>query len=493
MPSPPAAWTVADLIDLEHFLQSPAPADEDRSIFDDEIAPRLPPHALDNRRGVLRAWLDARRARAPGLTAGAAYDAGRRSVQSLAVVLGFIAGAGLAGSLLAQAGEEPVNALQFLAWTVGLQWLLLALGAAAWLLQRIGVDIAPWRAVVALALAAAGRSMRQLPGERRDSLRATLARVERRRRIGGTLLAWPAFIVMQLAALAFNLGLLLAMLFVHLPFAELRFGWQSTYDFTPEQVHHAIDTIAAPWAWLAPGAQPTLADIVATRTTRGQNAQSLPSDAGRAWWPFLVFAIGCYGLLLRALLLALGIAAHRRRLARVRFDDPDTNALWRRLRGPLVGTRGGNAALPTTGPSRVEPRVHAAGASCLVLLSEEVALTDAQLDAALRERFGWIVQRVARVSIDDRRAAASAIEAAMSADASAPRAIAVVAPASRDPIVAVALFLRELTAAAPNGDVLVLLCADGADHTRQVDPARLAVWQRFATIQRLDVGIESLR
>jgi len=489
MPKPAAAWTIADLIDFEQLLASPADADEDRRIFDTQIAPRIDARSIDDRSTVLRAWLDVRRAGAPGVLAGEAYDTGRRSMQAVAVVLGFVVGAGLAGSLLAQGGAEPVNALLFLFWTVGIQWLLLALGALAWALRRAGVDVAPLRALVGFVLSAAASVLRRLPGEQRETLRAALARLKRRGRVDGPLLKWPAFIVMQLFGVAFNLGILFAMLFVQLPFAELRFGWQSTYEPSAEQVKLGVDTLAAPWRWFAPAAQPSLDDIAATRYARGQSAQSLASRAARSWWPFIVLAIACYGLLLRVLMLAGAAVALRAQLGRARFTDPDSNTLWRRLHGPLVSTRGG-AALPPAAPDAPRHRTAcAAGGSCVVLLSEEMSIGDAPLRTLLLDRFGWTVQRVARVSIDD-RAAAAAVAANSPADPR-PSGVVIVAPASRDPIIAVALFLRDVVAAAGDTcEVVLLLCGDDAGNAMPVNEERHSIWQRFAAIQQLDIGVE---
>lgn len=495
MPVSADDWTVADLIDFEMLLASPGAPGDDRRLFESRVRPQLPAAALDDRRAVLRAWLQARRVAAPALTAGTAYERARRGIAAAGALLGFLGGAALAGSLLAQAGGEPVNALLFLFWTLGLQWLLLALAAAAWAVRRFGIELAPLRTLVEAALSAATRSMRRLRAAQRDPLHAAAARLQQRSRLHGGLLRWPALILLQQVALAFNLGILLAMLLVHLPFAELRFGWQSTYRIEPQQVHRAIEVMAAPWSRLAPAARPSLEDIRATRYTRGQNAQTLPSTAGRAWWPFLVAAIACYGLLLRALLLAASALALRRRLRAVDFLDAESNALWRRLRGPVVGTNGGTAALPE-GAGQTVRDMPAAGAACLVLLSEELDLADERLREQLQARFGWTLAQVLRLSIDDRQAAAPVPPALRQAPATS--AVVVVAPASRDPIVAVAMFLRAVSAAAAPREVTVLLCGgDGSRGDRgdriegpTVDDERHAVWRRFIAIQQLDVGLE---
>ncbi len=490
MPKPIAAWTVADLLDFEQFLASTTGDDEDRRIFVDEIAPRIDPRSVADRRTVLRAWLDARRGRVPALTVGGSYDIGRRSLEWAAAALGLVVGIALAGTLLAHGGAEPVNALLFLFWTVGIQWLLLALALLAWLLRRSGVDMAPLRALVMHAMSAAGGLLRRVPGERRDVLRAALARLRQRGGPAGALVKWQAFIVMQMFGVAFNLGILFAMLFVQLPFAELHFGWQSTYEVRPEQVKLAVDAIAAPWRGFAPGAQPSIEDIVSTRYARGQNAQSVPSRPARSWWPFLALTITCYGLLLRSVMLAAAVAGLRARLNAISFDDPAVNSLWRRLRGPLISAEGGAALSPGPLDRSNHGAARAMGGSCIVLWSEEVAIPDGQLATLLGERFGWAVLRVARVSIDDRHGVA-ALAIRQDDQSPSPSAIVVVAPGSRDPIVAVAAFLREVVAAAGDDcEVVVLLCSGTTGEGLPVDAARHAIWQRFMAIQQLGVGVE---
>ncbi len=487
MPEPVAAWTIADLADFEQLLASPSSVDEDRRLYETRVRPRVDAAALNDRRTVFRAWLQARRDEA-ALSAGASYELGRRSLRAGAVALGFFGGAALAGSLLAPGGGEPVNALMFLLWTVGLQALLLALAALGWALGRFGVDLAPLRAMVAGALSAATRSMRRLGASRRDALHAALAKLHQRGRLRGGLLKWPAIILMQQFAVAFNLGLLGAMLLVHLPFAELRFGWQSTYDIEPQHVHRAVTVIAAPWSGFAPGARPSLDEIRATRYAQGQGALTLASGAARSWWPFLVLAITCYGLLLRALLLAAAVGALRRQLRTIDFTDPDSNALWRRLRGSLVLTRGGTAVLPAgSGPAPRE--APSPGEPCFVLLSEEMTLSDERLRNALQGRFGWQLAQAVPVRIDDRHAAAGVLPA-LRQGPRMPSAVVVVAPAGRDPIVAVANFLRAVAAAAAPIEVVVLLCGDTRGDAPSVDEERYAIWRRFIAIQQLDVGLE---
>jgi len=282
----------------------------------------------------------------------------------------------------------------------------------------------------------------------------------------------------QRFGIGFNLGLLFAMLALHLPLVDLRFGWQSTYPITAAQMHAAVQVVATPWRWVLPQAQPTAEQIAATRHGHGQRSDTLPPDAAHAWWPFLVLSVACYGLLPRGVLLLGMQALQRRRLAGLRFDHPEANALWRRLAGPVVHTV--DSPGPRPGPAAAASPSHAAG-SCVALVAQELAHDDTGLRATVQQRFGWPVQDLHRLAIDDRHAGAAVL-------AALPRplaALVIVVPASRDPIVAVALFVRAvLQAAGPGTEVLLLVMP--------ADPQRLALWRRFAQVQRLRVGVEAL-
>jgi len=332
-------------------------------------------------------------------------------------------------------------------------------------------------------IAGTGGLLRRLPGERRDALRAALGRLALRREAYGALLAAPAIALAQRFGVAFNVGLLFAMLALHLPLVDLRFGWQSTYPIGAEQMHRAVHWVATPWRWALPQAQPSVDEVAVTRYGRGQEAHTLPADAARAWWPFLVLSVACYGLLLRGALLLFVKVAHRRALATLRFDHPEANALWRRLAGPLVSAEGGQARLPELAPASAATSSHVIGA-CVAMVAVELSLDDERLRGALRQRFGWQLAAVHRVAIDDRAASATQL-AELAALHPPPVAWVVVAPASREPIVAIALFLRAVAqAAAPGSEVLLLLMA--------ADAERLAIWRRFMQIQRLRVGVEGL-
>jgi hypothetical protein len=466
----PARWTLAEVVDFEYFLATGAD--------DGDLPP--PVAATSSRREVFRAWVEAQRQRHAGApTPGERLRRGEALLASLAWLLGLLAGAGGAGVWLARSDAEPVNAPLFWVATVGLQGLLLAAATLGWLWRRsLARAGSGWLGLLQGLVAAAGSLWRRLPGERRDALRATLGQLALRREGAGALLGPAAVALAQRFGVAFNLGLLFAMLALHLPLVDLRFGWQSTYPLTAAQMHGAVQVVATPWRWALPQAQPTAEQIAATRYGRGQRVAPLPADAAHAWWPFLVLSVACYGLLLRGALLLGMQGLQRRRLATLRFDHPEANALWRRLAGPLVHTAGSPGPVPD--PAAAAPQPHAPG-SCVALVAQELALDDPGLRAAVQQRFGWPVRDLHHLAIDDRHAGAAVL-------AGLPRplaALVIVVPARRDPIVAVALFVRAvLQAAGPGVEVLLLMTPP--------DLPRLALWQRFAQVQRLRVGVEAL-
>lgn len=473
-----AVWTLPDLVDYAHLLAADVDtAERDRRWFSTRIAPQIAadkqPHV---RAAVLRQWLQLRREGEP-TTPGLRLRQAESMLATLAWIAGGLAGAALAGAWLGSAGDAPVNAPLFWMVTVGVQLLLMLLGGLAWGLRSLRPARAPgglpalWQALLGLA----SGTLNRLPGGRRDTVRAALARIDTQRERHAPLLLLPAAALAQRFGLAFNAGLLAAMLFVHLPLVELRFGWQSTYATDVQTVHRAVQAIATPWRWALPQAQPTQNQIGATRFARGQPAHTLPAEAARAWWPFLVLSIVVYGLLLRGVAWALLAAAQRRRLASLAFDDPESQALWRRLHGPLVQAHGGQAELPplANGTSNT-----AAGGDCIALVAQELQDDDEHVRDALRTRLGFRPTALHRTTIDDRQAAAALRPQLPDSPTTT---LVIVAPADRDPIVAIAGWLRELAA---TGAPLLLVLA-GADD------ARLAIWRRFVQIQRLPIGVES--
>ena len=420
------------------MLLARAPSAADDAALAAELAPGAA--AAPSRADLFHRWLQRQRERGGSSpTPGLRWQQAESALSRLAWLLGLAAGAGLAAAWLAGSGTEPVNAPLFWAVTVGLQLVLLLLALAGWAgRRRLARAAGGLQSLLRAALAAAAGASRHAAGQTRDEVRAVLGLLAQRRDAIGHLFALPAVAISQRFGVAFNLGLLGAMLALHLPLVDLRFGWQSSYPVTPAQVKQAVDAVAAPWRWALPQAQPTEGAVAATRYSRGQAAERLPPQAGRAWWPFLALSIAVYGLLVRSALLAATRLMLRRGLASLSFDHPEANALWRRLTGPLVQVQGGAAELPAAVPATA-PRAHAGG-RCIVLRAVELVVDDGPLAEAVMRRFGWAVDASLAVTIDDRAAAAPTL--ALAAAQTSAAAWLVVVSADRDPIVAVGLFLR---------------------------------------------------
>lgn len=491
----PRTWTLADIVDFEHLLADDAAAHatllsaRDRTLFHDRIAPQLAETDRASRPVVLRAWLELRRAAGPAPLAGNAVTQARRAVGVLAAVTGGLLGAGVAAGLLAGAADAPVNVLIFLLATVGVQWLLIALALAAALAARLGLDLPSWRGLLSRLLARLAGALGHLPGEQRSRLRAALGEGRPRGGRLGALLGWPLLALTQWVGVAFNVGVLVAMLGVYLPFTDLRFGWQSTYDVTPMQVQALVDTLAAPWQGLVPQAHPSAADIEATRHARGQPAATLPPSAARAWWPFLAMCVAVYGLAWRLPLLAAFAVLERRQRAAYRFDHPDANALWRRLQ-PLVGASGGDAVLDVTAGPAPAARPAGSGKPCRLLVADGWPWPLEQAAAGVLQATGWAAVETLPVRLDDRHAMA-ALPPPADALARTLAGVAVVVLASRDPIVAIAQALKEAANQTPEGvELLLLLATRGADgQPAAPDDERLDIWRRFVRLHGLPVTV----
>jgi hypothetical protein len=492
-------WSIADVIDFEFLLSAPEVGDEDaarkraRTWLDRQNGPRYPGGDASERRAVFREWLEARRATAGTALPGASFRAGYQTLLAVAAVLGLALGATLTATLLHYKGAEPVNVTVFLAWTVGLQILILAGGLLFALLRRTTRAFSEWqplRWTIAGLLWLFSAGLRRLPGEQRERVRAVLGLIEHKRGLYGSLALWPLLVVTQVFGVCYNIGIL-ATLLGHVATTDLAFGWQSTLQASPEQVHTIVRELATPWAWFAPNAYPTLAQIEGSRFQYAQGVQSLAPDALAAWWPFLCHAVTFYGLLVRVFLLVLALAKMRGALRRLPFDHHACNTLWRHLLGTFVETQGGEAGL--TIPDRTAaagPRQHASG-TALVLVTEDVQIEQAAVAEKLRANFGWEVAERLPAEIAHPTGNAEILKR-LAADAGKFAGVVVLMRAKRSPIKAIALFLRKVAeVAGPKTELVVLLVGrkQNGGFTAVADE-EAAHWHNFAAIYGLRLGIE---
>ena len=485
------SWKIADLIDFEFLLAGETGAEGGREFFEKHIRPKLGPGGDGERRAVFKAWLDTRRAEAAGNSPGTRCAAAWKAVASLGGLVGLLLGGSVTAALLHYKGDEPVNVSWFLACTVGVQMLVLAAALFVWLGRATTSffdDFLPLRGLFAALAWMLSAGLRKLPGEERERLRAALAVIGRKREIYGALGTWPLLIATQLFAVGYNTGILTVLL-AHVAATDLAFGWQSTLHLSPEAAYRLVSGLAAPWAWFAPNAHPTLAEVLASRFSYSAGIAPLDRAAMASWWPFLCYAVACYGLLLRGALLVFASLKMRAALRVLTFDHEGCNALFRRLAGPVVQAQGGTAALEIPAAA-VPATTHAArGGACLALVATDVELPADQPADYVGRAFGWRVTQTLPAQIDH----PSGNAAALAALADAPLAsVVLVVRARRAPIKAIALFLQKVAeTAGAKTEVILLLVGrrDGAGWAR-VEDAEFTHWRNFQAIHGLRLSLE---
>lgn len=485
-------WTTADILDFEYLLSSEESADATNrdARFRTEFQRKTRAAAVD-RRQLFRQWLEMRRATHARTLPGRHFATGWRMLLSLALIGGFLLGAGVAAAHLSYHENEPINLPKLLLWTVGLQWLVMLVAALFWFFRRALPDLRDFYPLHAL-LWGVELAMRRLPGEQREGLRATVARLRHHREIYGSLMVWPTVIVTQLFAVFFNLGVLASILILGTWIVDLRFGWQTTRDLSMGAVHRTVAAFATPWRW-APDPFPTLEQLAVTRVEPGQSLRDIDPIAGRSWWPFLMYSVVCYGLLVRLALFIFAALRLRGEINAVRFDHAEANTLFRRLTGPVIQAEASPAGLeiPAGAPNQ-EASVHVGGAAIALVAS------DAEIDAlALAERlqrqYQWKLLQTHPIEIDRPHGNETLLENLRNGSDPV-EVIAVVVRAKRAPIRAMALVLEEIRAAATGKSelVLVLLGRKQADAFAAVPAEDLQHWKNFSAINRLHLSVEAL-
>ena len=331
----------------------------------------------------------------------------------------------------------------------------------------------PLRDLLLVAVRGIGRMVDRLDGDRRSALRARWAAVDLRSASLAPLIGCEMLIVTQLFAMAFNVGLVGAMLFVYLPFVELRFGWQTTYSIGPDGVAAWVRIVSMPWSWIAPGLAPDASQVAATQFSRGQSATTLAATAAHAWWPFLVCAIVVYGFVVRAALAVTAYLVLRVRLARLAWTQPAAHALWRRLTGPLVVAEANEASLPDVVPVSL---VRAGGGDCLLIV-------DNGLEQSTVERIlGNALEGSFTANIDDDVLHDDLVAALRGRGDH----VVVATSTQRDPVIAVADFLRAVSAVSRPGAAFTVLLVG-----KDVSGMQKSTWSRFLAIHRLAFGVDS--
>jgi hypothetical protein len=389
----PAAMTLSDLIDLEAQLARDREAD--LAVLQTRDRALLAGTPGGSRRTLLERWLQALRETEPGqLHPGRAVVGVLRGIRAALVVAGLVLGWSTAAALLRYTGDRPVNVWDFLLVFVGLQLLLFALLLASFFLPVAALGtplLGLFRGLVAAVYPSLAARASGSTGARLEAWRALWHRLRSRRSLYHHVEPWILLGLTQAFGVAFNLGAILGCLRL-IVFSDIAFSWSTTLvQLDPGRFHALVHTLAAPFGWLWPDADPSRALVEATRYSRLEGAYVL-SGAGRSaqpeivggWWPFLLVALAFYGLLPRCLTLAVSRMRVARLLSRLPLDDAEVARVVRRLSEPQVETRSAAADASAPAGTRATPAAARTppGTRCTVVLWRD-APARPELEAAV--------------------------------------------------------------------------------------------------------------
>ncbi len=292
-------------------------------------------------------------------------------VRVLLVLLGLLGGAGAAAAFLTPLHGRPVNVFSALAWLVGVQILLLGLLFLGLLPRRPGPGVQLLRGLI----------------ERLGRFRARAAKLNGVER-------WTFIALVQQFGVAFNVAAILTALLL-VTFTDLAFAWSTTLRLHDGAFASLVEAVALPWGGLLPDASPSFRLVELTRYSQVEGRYLHPEGGpgiGGAWWPFLVAALGVYGLLPRLFVWCFAALSARKALRSVTVEgDAEYARILERLGFAHLQVRADEEAPATEIPLKpgIKAGLPAAERPCVLVLWEGVTLDD----AAVRARFGWTVGR----------------------------------------------------------------------------------------------------
>ncbi|MBC2607306.1 DUF2868 domain-containing protein [Pelagicoccus albus] len=339
-------WQLPDLVAFECALAKDE-SEEWETLKAQDAATQLDEGLLmsGDRRGIAKAWLEARLEKSPDikLAADTVIQSLKASGQILAV-MGLLSGLGAATAALVYTGEAPINVSAFFSVFVLLQALL------AVVLLLIFALPTSWREAMAFGpVFKVGRwlfeavfskmhglAARFLSGQQRQDVAEWAGAARRTFALHGKIVKWVAFVKIQAAALCFNLGVLTALL-VAVAFSDRAFGWQTTLKVEPAVVSELAKTVALPWSWLSGEGEgyPSQEQIEGSRIVLKEGIQELETVNLAVWWKFLGWGILSYGILPRLLFYLLGKWQVGASLTKYDFRYAAADRLLERLRPDL--------------------------------------------------------------------------------------------------------------------------------------------------------------
>ena len=373
----PKKWDLADLVDFEDLVGEEGElsvSGEERERFGKILAKHRRKNRVAQRRFGLRAWLEQKR-EDEELEAGDHVVLGVRAAAGLIGCLAFLAGVGVMRGLLKEmSGEEGMlyNLWVFLGVTIGLQWLVLAVGGVSYFfLRHKGRSLSVASALLGGVV-------------RRFSLGISKDVWRRLRSPAGTyraVLTWRMMRMSQGVAVCYNLGLLVGFVGC-LWFFGVRFYFGSAIaPLSWDKLYSVMEGMSVVWSWSGVGLPPPRTDFNYDLLT----TYFFSASTGREFASFLLMAIAVWGMLPRVFLWLVAWRGERRAFGQLDFQERRHRVLWRKLardeRATLLEGPADGVVLLRVGGVEVEEellrgfllrklRVHAEGSYAAAVLDE---------------------------------------------------------------------------------------------------------------------------
>lgn len=385
---------LAELIDLEVQLAS------DRDRPSDELIARDRAIALrweddpKTAHELLARWLHSLKRQSTAPSPGGRFERTHGVVIWLVIAVFGLIGAAVALAVLQFTGDHPINVLVVLGVFVFLQWLNLLGTIAAFVWSRSSPGLIAHLPLTALFRRSIVRMLGADDAGRFLARRSLYARVER----------WVLFRVMQLGAVAFNVGAI-ATFVAAVSFTDLAFAWSTTLQIGAEGLQRFCEILALPWRLWLPDAVPSIALVEATQYFRldaayvnapaGTRVQD-PAVAG-GWWPFLLMCLLVYGLIPRLVLAVWGSFGMRRAFRKLPFDTPEEAEVIVRLTTPRVRrvhqNDPGNVAPLGEGHRPLgRPERFSTNEPAIAVRWRDAEISNKAFLSRLQERFGAVVE-----------------------------------------------------------------------------------------------------
>lgn len=352
-------WKIKDIIDLEFFFHLDETEREisenshsidlrDRDIF---LRYANDGNGIIKNRKLMRFWLKNRRKALrrnnsiPAVLPGDVFDIISKSFIVVFTLIGLFSGIGLSGTMMRYDGIQPLNvAILFGVFVIG-QILLIMGGMCMSFFPKYNRFLKKRTVILSIVSIFFKKLLMKSNVTHANlspnSIKSVLGAIKSKQSLYASVVLWPVFILFQLGGVGFNLGVLLVIV-IRVLSSDLAFGWQSTIQFSAENIHSFAQWVALPWSSFLPEGigYPTLHDIEGTKIILKDGIYHLATDNLVSWWPFLWLGIFCYGLLPRVVMLVIGVITLNKRLDAIQFDFADCEKVVLRMTTPELSTHG---------------------------------------------------------------------------------------------------------------------------------------------------------